>query len=184
MKYNTEQDSKIEKFYQNRDSLIMRLMNGEITKREYILLSHSFIIGSKSAPYETIDCVEKGMYNYQYYNTMAKYYKTLALDERGKEKHNNFHKTYLKECNYYYDEKDKITFRLLRHMNYENIEAYFIEMKSEKLKNVLYEVVLNDYKFAVLHSKSIWILNALKKQNVFSENIRKSVIDYYVNDLY
>jgi hypothetical protein len=69
-------------------------------------------------------------------------------------------------------------------MNYENIEAYFIEMESEKLKNVLYEVVLKNYKFAVLHSKSIWILNTLIKRNVFSENIQKSVIDYYVNGLY
>ena len=69
-------------------------------------------------------------------------------------------------------------------MHFENVDAYFIKMESSALEGKLYEIVLSDYEYAVLHSKSIWLLEVLKKENVFSDKKKKSVIDYYVNSKY
>ncbi|MDP3386574.1 MAG: hypothetical protein Q8S24_05025 [Eubacteriales bacterium] len=177
-------DNLFDKFFSNRDSLILQLMNGDITKKEYIENNYKYIVSSGFKPFERIDSVEKGMFNYQYYNMMAKYYSMLAKSEWDKSKHFIYYKGYLDESNYYYNEKDKTTFRLLRFLEYKNVEAYFIKMESVKLKDVLYEILLKDFNYAVLHSKSLWVLNALKKENVFEDKIKKSVIDYYVNDIY
>ena len=57
-------------------------------------------------------------------------------------------------------------------------------MESSLLEGKLYEIVLTDYDYAVLHSKSIWLLELLKKEGIFSEKLKKSVIDYYVNQRY
>jgi S-adenosylmethionine:diacylglycerol 3-amino-3-carboxypropyl transferase len=64
------------------------------------------------------------------------------------------------------------------------VEAYFIKMESSILEGKLYEIVLKNYEYAVLHSKSIWLLDVLKKEGVFLEKKQKSVIDYYVNQRY
>ena len=159
-------------------------MNGDITKKEYIELSYQFIVGSGFKPFERIDSFEKGMYNYQYYNMMAKYYSMMAQEERLKLKHVVYYKNFIDESNHYYNEKDKTTFRLLRFLEYRNVEAYYIKMESSKLRDVLFEIVLKDYDYAILHSKSHWLLNALKKENIFSNKTKKSIIDYYVNDRY
>jgi hypothetical protein len=52
------------------------------------------------------------------------------------------------------------------------------------LAGKLYEIVLKDYEYAVLHSKSLWLLDVLKKEKVFKEKSQKSIIDYYVNQRY
>lgn len=171
-------------FFAHRDTLIIQYMNKDISKKEYIELSHKFILGMKIKPFKRIDSFEKGMFNYQYYNMMAKYYSLLAKESKSNSKHKSYYKKYLDDCNYFYNEKDKTTFRLLRLLNFKNTKAYFIKVNSKYLKNVLYEIVLEDYEFAVLHSKSIWILNVLKKQGVFLEKEKKSIIDYYVNEEY
>jgi len=172
------------KFFKNRDSLIVQLMNKDITKKEYIEMNYNYIVNSGYKPFEKIDSYEKGIFNYQYYNMMAKYYSLLAKSERDKSKQLVYYKNFLDESNYYYNEKDKTTFRLLRFLQYENVEAYYIKMESSKLKDVLFEIVLKDFNYAVLHSKSLWLLNALKKENIFIDKTKKSIIDYYVNDRY
>ncbi|HOT22183.1 MAG TPA: hypothetical protein PLD67_06390 [Sedimentibacter sp.] len=95
----------------------------------------------------------------------------------------NYNK-YIKEADFYYNEKDKTIFRLLRFLQFENIESYFIKMESSLLEGKLYEIVLKDFEYAVLHSKSLWLLDVLKKEKVFTEKRKKSVIDYYVNQRY
>jgi len=171
-------------FFSHRDALIIQYMNGDISKKEYIEENHKHILSMKIKPFRRIDSYEKGMYNYQYYNMMAKYYSMLAKEIKSNSKHISYYKKYLDDCNYFYNEKDKTTFRLLRLLEFKNIKAYYIKVNSRHLKNVLYEIVLKDYEFAVLHSKSIWILNVLKKEGVFLDKEKKSVIDYYVNEEY
>jgi hypothetical protein len=163
LKHYKKEVNIFDEFFEHRDSLIVQYKNGDITKKEYIEENHKYILGMKIKPFRRIDSYEKGMYNYQYYNMMAKYYNLLAKEEKNNSKHFSYYKKYLEDCNYFYNEKDKTTFRL---------------------KNILYEIVLEDYEYAVLHSKSIWILNVLKKEGVFLEKERKSVIDYYVNEEY
>lgn len=173
-----------DEFFEHRDSLIIQHMNGDITKREYLELSYKHIIDKKIKPFQMIDSYEKGMYNYQYYNMMAKYHRTVAQEIKDNGKHISFYEKYLDEANYFYNEKDKTSFRLLRFLKYENVEAYFIKMESSLLKDKLYEIVLKDYEFAVLHSKCEWLKTALEKEGVFLPYKKTSVIDYYVNQRY
>jgi hypothetical protein len=184
VKHYIKKETLFSKFFNNRDSLILQLMNGDITKKEYIQMNYSYISSLGIKPFETIDSFEKGIFNYQYYNMMAKYYNMLAKDEKNKSKQPVFYKNYLDESNYYYNEKDKTTFRLLRYLEYKNVEAYFIKMESTKLRDVLFEIVLKDFEYAILHSKSLWLLNVLKKEEIFKNKTKKSVIDYYVNENY
>jgi len=64
------------------------------------------------------------------------------------------------------------------------MEAYYIDMQSERLRGKLYEIYIKNYEKAILHSMDEEIKNILIKNNVFSEDIRKSVIDDYVNQGY
>lgn len=184
MKYYKNKYNIFNEFFEHRDMLIVQYMNGDITKKEFLEMNYDFIKKMKVKPFERIDSYEKGMYNYLFYNMMAKYHRMIAKEIKDKGKHLVYYKKYIDDADYYYNEKDKTTFRLLRFLNFENVEAYFIKMKSSILENKLYEIVLKDYEYAVFHSKSIWLLNVLKKEGVFLENKKKSVIDYYVNEKY
>ena len=123
------------------------------------------------------------MYNYQYYNVLAKYYTMLAKDVRRYGKHDKYSKYYRNIGNKYYHEKDKATLQLLRYLKFKNVEAYFIEVESKFLADKLYEIVLLDYK-AIFHSKSQWLLKVLKEENVFVDEKKKSLIDDYINERY
>jgi hypothetical protein len=162
----------------------MQYKKGDISKREFLQLNFDYIQKMKIKPFDRIDSVEKGMYNYQYYNMLAKYYYMLALDIKRQEKHLCYYKCYLDESKYYYNEKDKTTFKLLKFLNYNNVEAYYVKVHSKRLKDKLYEIVLKDYDYAIFHSKSIWLLNVLKKEGIFIEETKKSLIDEYINEKY
>jgi len=180
MNYFKPNKTIFDDFFEHRDMLIIQHMNGDINKKEYLDLNYKYMLEKNIKPFQRIDSFEKGMYNYQYYNMMAKYHMMLAqeIKDRG-----NYSK-YLSDADYYYNEKDKTSFRLLRFLHYENVEAYFIKMESTNLEGKLYEIVLNDFEYAVLHSKSLWLLEVLKKESVFSDKRKTSVIDYYVNSKY
>ena len=184
MNYFKQNKTIFDEFFEHRDMLIIQHMNGDITKKEYLELNYKYMLEKNIKPFQRIDSFEKGMYNYQYYNMLAKYHMMIAKEIKDKGIHISFYSKYLTEADYYYNEKDKTTFRLLRFLNYENVEAYFIKMESTNLEGKLYEIVLNDFEYAVLHSKCLWLLDVLKKEKVFNEKRKKSVIDYYVNSKY
>jgi len=174
-----------DKFFTHRDYLIIQFMNGDITKREFIEEHYYFIQNMKLKPFKNgIDSFEKGIYNYQYYNMLAKYCYMKAKDKKLIQKHPNEARNYWEKGNYYYHEKDKSTLKLLYHLNFENVEAYFIKVNSKTLKNKLYEIVLKDFESIILHSKSKYMLNVLRQEGVFKEGIRKSLIDNYINQKY
>ncbi len=177
-------DEEIRKFFKNRDDLIIGHMEGKIDKKSFLELNYKYIHENKIKPFLTIDSFEKGMHNYQYFNVMAKYNKMKVQDAKFERKNKNFYFNYENEVKHYYHEKDMTTFRLLRFISYKNVDAYYISMESEALEGKLYEIVLKDFEFAVLHSQSEWLLEVLRKNKVFDERIRKSVIDYYVNQKY
>lgn len=184
MNYFKPNKTIFDEFFENRDMLIIQHMNGDINKKEYLELNYKYMLGNNIKPFQRIDSFEKGLYNYQYFNMMAKYHRMIAQDIKDKGKHISYYSKYLNEADYYYNEKDKTTFRLLRFLQYENVESYYIKMESSLLEGKLYEILLKDYEFAVLHSKSLWLLEVLKKENVFANERKKSVIDYYVNQRY
>ncbi len=171
-------------FFENRSSLIIQYSNGDISKKEFLESNFDFVQAMNIKPFDKIDSFEKGMYNYQYYNVLAKYYTMLAKDIRRDGKHDEYYTYYKNIGNRYYHEKDKATLQLLRHLKFQNVEAYFIEVESKFLRDKLYEIVLLDYKEAIFHSKSRWLLRILREEGVFIEGKKKSLIDDYINEKY
>lgn len=135
-------------------------------------------------PFLRIDSYEMGMYNYQYYNVLAKYYNMLANEVKNTRKHGRYYNYYYNKGNNYYQEKDKATIALLEFLDYKGVEAYFINMNSKSLQNELFEVVLLNYDEAIFHSKSIRLLETLKKKGVFKKGLKDSIIDGYINEKY
>lgn len=136
------------------------------------------------APFIRINSYEKGIYNYQYYNTLAKYYKLLADEERPGKRQKRKVNTYRNKCDHYYKLKDMSSLKLLEFLDYKNIRAYFIKTESQKLKYQLFEIVLCDYDKAIFHSMSTKLLDKLRQAGVFDEEIKKSAIADYINETY
>ena len=83
-----------------------------------------------------------------------------------------------------YHQKDLTTISILRLVDFENVDAYYVKTNSKFLNGKLYEIVLSDYKEAIFHSKALWLIDILREKNVFSEKKKESVIDSYINKLY
>lgn len=178
-------ETTFDKFFSNRESLIHQFRKGDITKKEFIESQYAFIMRLNLKPFvHKIDSFEKGIYNYQYYNIMAKYCKMKSHDRKILEKHPEMSREFREKTAHYYHKKDETVLKLLRHLNYVNIEAYFIKAKSESLNNKLFEIVLKDYDNIILHSINAGVLEELRREGVFAEGVRKSRIDKYVNERY
>ena len=173
-----------ETFFDNRSSLIVQFKNGEITKREFLEYNYDIVTKMNIKPFLKIDSFEKGMYNYQYYNVLAKYFTTLAKEIKNTKKHQKYYVYYLNKGNNYYHEKDKAAVSLLKFLEFKGVEAYFVRCESKSLKDKLFEVVLLDYKEAIFHSKALWFLDILRAEGVFIEGMKPSLIDEYINEKY
>ena len=173
-----------DQFFEERDALIYQFSKGDISKKEFIEEHYYFIMRLKLKPFKIIDSFEKGIYNYQYYNAIAKYNRLRAKDKKLAEKHPELVKGILDEVKAAYRNKDDSVIRLLRFLKYENIEAYFIKAKSEYLDNKLFEIALLDYEGVIFHSISRKLLEELKREGVFENVRKKSKIDEYVNRKY
>ena len=173
-----------DRFFEERDSLIYLFSKGDISKREFIEKHYHFIMRLNLKPFKKIDSFEKGIYNYQYFNAIAKYNKLQMKDKKLAEKHPELIKELLNNVKTAYRSKDESIIRLLRFLQYDNLEAYFIKAKSEFLDNKLFEIVLFDYEGVVLHSINKKLLDELKNEGVFQDVRKKSKIDEYVNKKY
>lgn len=177
-------ETMFEKFFNHRDYLIVQYKEGNITKSEYVQYNVDYINKNKIKPFDIIDIYEKGMYNYQYYNMMAKYYFMQGKMLMNNEDDEKYSKSFIEEGHYYYRLKDKSTLNLLKLLKFKNVEAYYIKLNSKNLMGKLYEICLKDYDKAILHSQNFRLLDTLKRNKVFIEGYRKSVIDDYVNVKY
>lgn len=173
-----------EKFFENRSFLIKMYENNSITKREFLELNYDAIRKSPIRPFVKIDSFEKGLYNYQYYNSLAKYYKTLARELKMSKNAKRDRNTYLNKCNHFYHQKDISSYKLIKYLEFRGVEAYFVETKSPGLRGKLYEIVLKDFDEAIFHSKSEWLLEKLRDAGVFIEGKHESVISEYINERY
>jgi len=176
------EESLIDKFFKNRDDLIDKYADGKISKTAYVEANYKFIMSLKMSPFEGELNYEQCIYNYQYYNICAKYSNLQAqeleiYDPKGSEafKVDEFE---------YYKYKDQATLSLLELVNYENVDAYFMNLASNRLCGQLYEVVFNDYNRAIFHSMNPKILRRLRDRRVFSPVYKDSVIHKYVNSVY
>ncbi|MDO5387645.1 MAG: hypothetical protein Q4F63_00255 [Clostridia bacterium] len=169
----------LQKYFNYRQSLIDQYVKGDLTKKEYLDKNFDAVLSIKNEPFKRIDSVEKGLFNYQFFNAMAK----DAFMEAKRFSHKDFCYIYTEQVDYYYGRKDNATMKILELLDFREIEAYFIKVKSRELKNKLFEIILKDTG-VILHSTSETILVRLKEENCFSEGIRKSVIDGYINNKY
>lgn len=167
-----------------RSSLIMKYSNGDMTKKEFLKSNFDYFVSVNARPYIKVDTYEKGMYNYQYYNGMAKYYKMMAREVRNTKKHSKYYNYYLNLGNKYYDNKDESALDILKLIDFENVECYFISCESQALEDSLFEIVLKDRKEAIFHSRSEELLQILKDRGVFSPGKRESLISDYINERY
>lgn len=72
----------IQKYFKYRQSLIDQYKKGDMTKREYLKMNYDAVMNNDIRPFKNIDTVEKALYNYQYYNALAKQMKSIST-ERG-----------------------------------------------------------------------------------------------------
>ncbi|WP_313529472.1 DUF6648 family protein [Anaerotignum sp.] len=170
----------IQKYFRYRQNLIDQYMKGDMTKREYLQKNYEAVVYGDIGPFTNMDSVEKALFNYQYYNALAKEQKSISTT---KDMDYELRRDYLDQSNYYYNKKDRATLAVLRMLDYQGTEAYFVKVHSKYLKGKLFEIVI-DYEDIILHSTSPLILKCLREEGVFHEESRKSLIDDYVNHRY
>ncbi len=191
--------NKFEKFLQHRQSLLYQYKMGDLTKNEFIDENFYTIESLGIEPFKRIDNVKKAIYNYQYYNVLAKYYYRQAKDFPMGSKQRS---SYLAQSDSFYYEKDLVTMTLLKLLDFKNVDAYFVNVKSKKLQNKLFEIVISDpdvlYEIntlsapyggmeadnLILHSKNGRILAMLREAGVFRDKKMTSLTDSYINQKY
>lgn len=172
--------NEIQKYFRYRQNLIDQYMKGDMTKREYLERNYEAVVYSEIGPFRNMDTLEKALYNYQYYNALAKQMKSFST---SKGIDYELKRDYLERSQYHYNKKDKSASRALQILDYQGVEAYFVKVQSKALKDKLFEIVLKE-EDVILHSTSPFLLKNLREEGVFSEEKRKSVIDFYVNHRY
>lgn len=172
--------NEIEKYFRYRQGLIDQYVKGDMTKREYLEANYDAVIGSGIGPFKRIDSVQKGLFNYQYYNALAKHMK-----QRSTEAYLEWElkKEYQEKSNYYYRKKDTATAWVLRLLEYKNMTAYFVKVRSKALRGKLFEIILQDYQM-ILHSTNPALLETLREEEVFVPEHRESLNDGYINQRY
>ena len=180
---NNEQ-KLLDEFFKTRNELIDDYTGGKLSKTELIDANYKYITELDLKPFENrINCFKMGIYNYQYFNMLAKYCNMKA--EELKFWNYEESKEYKTKEDQYYDLKDQSTMQCLEFVGYENVDAYFLELNSVRLtRSQLFEVVFRDYDKAIFHSCNERVLRQLRINGVFSSTRRKSIIDGYVNSKY
>lgn len=169
-------------YKKKRNELIDKLNDKKISKTEFIEENNLLIYRSNIRPFAIIKSVDEGLYNYQYYNLKAKEYNSLA--NKYKYKKNKKYQIAIGKCRNYYAQKDISIAKILDIIDYKNIDAYMIDVLSNRMKDELYEIVLKDFEKMIFHTINKDIKKELIRRKIFDENPRKSLIDSYVNQGY
>jgi len=161
----------LQKYFQYRQALIEQYIRGDMTKREYLDKNLDAVFSLRKTPFEQVDSVDKGLFNYQYFNALAKEAFTGRDCYFGK------------DADYYYHKKDGATAAVLQLMHYRGVSAYMIHARSRFLNGKLFEIVLEDYGM-ILHCANRRIRERLEEEGVFCPEKRLSLIDGYINQRY
>jgi hypothetical protein len=163
---------------EKRRELIHELEQGNLNKEHFILENYEMLKAIKHVDLEVKD-VEEGILKYHYFNTMAKM-KMLTADEL--EYRDPEGCKALRESAYeLYTKKERITLGLLTLVDYQNISAYYIDLNSRALCGQVFEIVLHDLDYVILHSRDRKILFKLKAAGRFEDCVKPSLIHDYVN---
>ncbi|MCI5675407.1 MAG: DUF6648 family protein [Ezakiella sp.] len=180
----TSSKGLFERFFENRSYLIHQLDNGDMSKAQFLNANYEYLQAIGAKPFVKIDSMEKGMFNYQYYNIMAKYFMSTAEDIERRGKHLKIANSFRNRANDQYHKKNLTIAKMLRLVDYENVDAYYVKSKSKKLNDLLYEIVFYDTKEAIFHSTAPWLVDILKEHGCFIEGKHRSLIDSYINTKY
>jgi len=178
-----KRESYLREFFSHRAETIDALSKGEMTKKAYIAENCRFL-QKLHDPFSPMTSVAEAMYNYQYFNMMAKGY-LMDADDCDKEERFARHKqSFLDSAHQCYKDKDRATMRLLELHGAHAVKAYYVETESEKLRGKLFEIVIEDLEDAIYHSKSYKIKDWLKTAGVFLSGLHPSVLESYINEKY
>ncbi len=177
-------ENLFKRFENMRESLIFQYKKGDLTKKEYVHESHDILIRHQAKPFKNVDSFEKAVFNYQYYNTMAKYSHMKAEELRLKEKHIELSRSYIERKDRYYRQKDQMTWKAVQIKNFWEIEAYYIKVRSEFLKQRIFEIVFHEHPNVIFHSRGEWLKNRLEEEGLFNHQTKRSIIENYVNEKY
>lgn len=175
---------KLEKFDRWRKEAIDLLTDGSIDKNEFLDINYEYIRKMELKPYSQINNILEGIYNYQYYNILAKRANNEANKFLNNPKKKRIYTRYINDRENYYCLKDHTTKSIIKLVDYENIESYYIRLLSKRLTGKIFEIVLLDYDKVILHSKDKNILEDLKYHQVFDDTVQLSKINEYVNRSY
>lgn len=175
---------KLNLFEDWRKESIDLLTEKKINKDEFLERNYLFLINLGLKPFSKIQELEEAIYNYQYYNIMAKIANTKAFKCQNFPKKKKNHTKYINDRENYYYLKDVATLSLIDMVGFENIDAYFISLKSKRLTGQIFEIKVKNCDKLILHSKNKKILDRLRNNKAFCEEIRESLIDSYVNRSY
>ena len=178
----TKEEKLLKNFIKLRTELIEKLEAKSIDKQEFIIKNYEYFIRIAAKPFIKVDNIEKGIFNYQYYNSIAKFY---VLEKKLTSKFNRKKILSLEhKINDMYEKKNQSILSCISIINYKNIDAYYIESSSNKLNNLLYEIVLLDYKYAIFHSTSSFIIQKLNQNAIIVKFLQRSLIEDYINTKY
>lgn len=166
----------LDKFLDSRCKLIKNLEEGIFDKKEFLFQNYLLITNLQIKPFNQPNTIEKCIYNYQYFNILAKYNKVYPL--KGKDKDSK------SLVDYYYQQKDWTIETLLDIENLGRVDAYPIFLQSKRLNKKLIEINFLDFKYIVLHSMNEKIKVKLIDLEYFDKVPRESVISSYVNKAY
>lgn len=178
------ENEKLESFEAFRKETIDLLEEAKLDKESFLDINLNYINKLDLKPFSTITTFNQALYNYQYYNLLAKKVNVQANKISSNDKKKKNYLRLINQRENYYNLKDIATCRMLELIDYENVESYFIDLKSKRLKGVIFEINIKSIDKVILHSKSKIILEKLRKEGVFDENSRPSMIDSYVNKSY
>ncbi|WP_407654218.1 DUF6648 family protein [Anaerococcus porci] len=179
-----EEKNKLISFNTWRKESIDLLTNKRIGKNEFLEKNYEYLKKLDLKPFSNISSVMEAIYNYQYYNIMAKRSNSLAFDIHNNPKKKKYYKNLINNRENFYHLKDIASLRLLELVEYSGIEAYYIKLRSKRLTGEIFEIVLKNHDKLILHSKSKNLLRKLVENNCFDSEIKESKIDSYVNKSY
>jgi cell fate (sporulation/competence/biofilm development) regulator YlbF (YheA/YmcA/DUF963 family) len=175
-------EDKIKTFFNKKEELIFLLHNNIINKSSFITYTYQIINYLKISPVESPTTIKLCLFNYQYYNAILK----NKLQKDKIIKHTCFdclEDIKNDEISDLYTYKDKAIMELINMSAKEDLIAYFVDVKSNKLFMSLYEIY-NKKHNVILHTINKDIKKTLIKNGCFQHDIVKSKIDKYVNSKY
>ena len=130
---------------------IESINEAKIDKDEFLARNYDFLVNLDLKPFSNIRQLEEAIYNYQYYNIMAKYANAKAFKLQNISKKKKIYTKLINDRENYYYLKDLATESLIDLVGFENIESYFINLKSKRLTGQIFEIYVTSFDKLILH---------------------------------